>query len=77
MVSVPAGSESRHPGPAVPRSSKRLPWKQVAQQRRHCSDAISEGRHQRDAAVRRIVFFKVLMPAEPAAVGAAKICAFK
>lgn len=56
LVSVPAGPESRHPGAAVPGGQQRLPWRPVARQRRHRSDALPEGRRQGDAAVRPSCF---------------------
>lgn len=54
LGTLPAGPEPQHPRPVVPRSGECLPWEQVARQRRHRSDAVSEGRHQRDATVRRL-----------------------
>lgn len=60
MVSVPPGKESRDPRKIISGGQKHLPWSNGAKQRSHRTDAISEGCHQRDTAVRGILMYEVI-----------------
>lgn len=61
MVSVHPGKASRDPRQIISGGHKHLPWSNGAKQRSHRTDAISEGRHQRDTAVRGILMDDVYL----------------